>query len=384
MIVHRPFFLVLALSIGAAAVESPAGATSTGSTSTGSTSTGSTSTGSTSTAVISTAAIRRGQLSRPLTLYGTVVPATGSTYTITLACDAVIDRWLLPVGAPLPGNTVLGEAHLTAEAAALRSEAFANETVAQEDLRLLRARLELKLATQAELVQAESAAHIATVRATAWRTRCPDERITFVTPVAGTLLATTVTQGQIVSAGTPLAVVATGAQEARLGIEPDDAQALASGTPFTVVVSRQPDVHLAPSAASMISALIDPDTRLLTVLVPIGQGQVAFGSGLSATVERQGPVGLLVPRAALVSSDAGWCVFTISDSVAHVVAVTITAEYGAEAVIAGERLAPEQLVAVHGSSVLSDGMRVQVADDEPEKPGSEKSVSENTATEKEQ
>lgn len=354
MIVHRTIFLVLALSIGAAAAES---------------STVSTSTGPTSTAVISTAAIRRGQLSRPLTLYGTVVPATGSTYTITLACDAVIDRWLLPVGAPLPGNTILGEAHLTAEAAAVRSEALANEAVAQEDLRLLRARLELKLATQAELVQAESAAHIATVRAAAWRTRCPDEHITFVTPVAGTLLATTVTQGQIVSAGTPLAVVATGAQEARLGIEPDDARALTSGTPFTVVVSRQPDVHLAPSAASMISALIDPDTRLLTVLVPIGQGQVAFGSGLSATVERQGPVGLLVPRAALVSSDAGWCVFIITDSVAHAVAVTITAEYGAEAVIAGENLAPEQLVAVHGSSVVSDSMRVQVTNEEDAKAG---------------
>ena len=323
------------------------------------------------TATITVAPVRQGQLTRALTVYGTVVPATGSTQVIAVACDVVIDQWTVPVGAPLPAKAILGRAHITAETVAARNEAFAAEVAAHDDLRVIRARHDLKLATQQDLLQAVNAAQIAEVRATAWRTRCREEQVVFFTPVVGFLLSANVTAGQTISAGTPIAIVSTGAQEARLGIEPADAQALGSNAQFLMSVAQQPALHLPPTAASVISAIVDPDTRLLTALVPMGTGQVPFGSAITATVDRLGPTGLLVPRGSLVREDGGWCVFTIEDEAAHHHVVTLLAESGTDAAISAADLRTEQLVAVTGSGVLTEGMRVQSATpaEVPAKPG---------------
>lgn len=330
------------------------------------------------TASITVASLRQGQLIRPLTMYGTVVPATGSTQVITMACDVVIDQWLIPAGAALPAKAVLGRAHITPEAAAARNEAVVAEVAAHDDLRLVRARHDLKLATQQEVLQAVNAAQIAEVRASAWKTRCRDEQVEFVTPVVGFLLAVNVSAGQTISAGTPIATVTTGAQEARLGLEPGDAQALGPNAQFRVSVSQQPDRHFSPASAAMISAIVDPDTRLLTVLVPLNQelkqepremALVPFGSAISAQVDRQGPTGLLVPRAALVRENDGWCVFVIAADVAHHRAVTLLAESGSEAAISAADLHAEELVAVTGSGVLVEGMRVNHDAETPAKSG---------------
>ena len=128
----------------------------------------------------------------------------------------------------------------------------------------------------------------------------------------------------------------------------------------------------------MISAIVDPDTRLLTVLVPLNQelkqepremALVPFGSAISAQVDRQGPTGLLVPRAALVRENDGWCVFVIAADVAHHRAVTLLAESGSEAAISAADLHAEELVAVTGSGVLVEGMRVNHDAETPAKSG---------------
>ena len=312
-------------------------------------------------ATITTARVRQGQLHRTLTVYGTVVPATGTTRTISLPYDAEIDRWTQPIGAHMPVGAVLGAAHPTADVIATRAEALASETAARRDVDVITAKHDLQLATQQDVFQAESVVRIASIRAAAWRTRCPDEQVTLTAPMAGMLLAVNVTAGQVVPAGTPLAVMVTGSQEARLGLEPRDMDALPAGALFTVTVSRSADVSLPPTAASVVSGIVDPETRLMSILVPMAPGNAAFGAAVSATVEGQGPTGLLVPRGALVRDDdtATWQVFSIVDSIAHPIPVTLLAESGDDAVVAATGLSQDQEIAVTGSGVLADGMRTQ-------------------------
>jgi HlyD family secretion protein len=133
------------------------------------------------------------------------------------------------------------------------------------------------------------------------------------------------------------------------------ASAWAGGAPLAAVVRR-----VEPSAYTKVSPLGVEEQRVDVVLDPSGPGWSALGDGFSVDVQvvvQELPEAVRVPTSALFRHGNGWALYAVVDGRARRRSVEVAARGdGAAAIREGVR--PGDVVLVHPSDELADGVRV--------------------------
>ncbi len=218
------------------------------------------------------------------------------------------------------------------------------------------------LATNADLDRARAASADAGAALAAERRSGSNRASETVTaPFAGTVTALSAGEGTQMPQGAPVLTLARGnALAVRLGVEPEDVAGIQPGMAVTLVPTF--DANAATRGrVRTVSGLIDPETRLVDVVVGLegGQSPPLIGTVMRGEIILGRQRALAVPRGAVLADRHGSYVYTVKDGHAHRVTVTPGLVNDGIVAVAGDLKAGDPMV-VEGNYELGDGMAVEV------------------------
>lgn len=312
------------------------------------------------TAAVAVAPIKEGTVTRAVEAYGSVVPAPGALFTLSVPFDCQVEKVPVSEGQAVSKGTLLLSVSGSPDAKLALAQARIEAAAARDTLRQVQERHGLNLADAAALAQARGAADAAEARLKSLQARRLEGLHDLIAPEDGIVYRLPFTRGALVPAGTPLADVADGGRlEARFGLEPSERGRFAPGS--TVALHAVDGGGAAPLIGRIraVSTAINPATRLVDVYVALPQGSgLPLGAYMKASFTAASATGLMVPYTAVLPGKAGFVIFTVKDGKAVRHVVTVTAENGQEAGVSGAGLAAGDLAVVSGNYELQDGMAV--------------------------
>ncbi len=147
----------------------------------------------------------------------------------------------------------------------------------------------------------------------------------------------------------------------RLGVESEAARRVTDGAAVTLApvfdASRTFD-----GTAKRVHAMLNPTTRLVDVIVAIGEDDAAaltIGDQMRGTISLDKVDAIVVPRSALLRDESGDYVFTVVSDHAHRVDVEILVDRTSDVAISGDVAAGDPVV-VSGTYQLTDGTQVEL------------------------
>jgi RND family efflux transporter MFP subunit len=312
-------------------------------------------------ALVTLAPIRSGQVRESVSAYGVIAGSAAASRTVSAPRAVIVERLLVGPGQPVAAGAVLVElANTPATQLAFRQASDAVRFAAA-DLERVRRLYDQHLAARDQLDAAQKAVADANAALAAQAQAGAGTSLqTLRAPFAGIIGAVPVALGDHVAADAPLmTVVAAGGLVAKLGVEPAKAARMAAGRPVTLTLVFDRARRL-DTSVGIVGRQIDPATRLVDVTAAAPGAGLALGDAVEGEVTVGAHPGLLAPRAALITDEAGSHVFVVRAGKAHEVAVTPGLDEGDQTEVAGAIRAGE-LVAVEGAYQLQDGMAVRTA-----------------------
>jgi len=317
--------------------------------------------------LVQTQAPRQGSLPRVLTAYGSVQPsADGGSEALSFLRAGQVMR----VTAVLGQLVHRGEPLLTvtADPAALAAyrQAVSAMVLAKGERTRMAQMLAQHLATRDQLALADKAAADAQSNLEALnRAGGGNAEQTLTAPFDGVVSALMVAPGARIAAGAPLITIGrSGRFVAAVGVEPGQRSLLAPGQPTQVEpLDGGPST---PGSVLSVGGMLDPQTRLLPVLVTMApaEGQAGVdllpGSPVRAIVQVGEMRGWIVPRNAVSTDAKGPYLFQVNGAAAARVDVRLVGTAGDATVVEGPLDASHPLV-TSGNYQLQDGALVRVA-----------------------
>jgi RND family efflux transporter MFP subunit len=224
----------------------------------------------------------------------------------------------------------------------------------------VREQFDARLATQQELSTATQAAELAKLRAASLRERGAAEGPRdLLAGVAGIVTRVAVQQGQVTPAGGALAeIVPNTALVAKLGLEPSER--ITPGQAVELVGSLAgADSKSTEGRVRLVANRVSADTRRIEVFVSLPPDHpFVLDTPLTGTWTEAPLQGLVVPRLAVLPTDDGQTLFTVTTGHAHRHVVKVLAADGDRLLVAGEGLKDGDEVVAVGNLELEDGMEV--------------------------
>ena len=231
---------------------------------------------------------------------------------------------------------------------------------ARQTLEHVQQRFDLKLAANAELLQAKQTLRDAEARANSLTARGLNEGNQLTTTNGGVVSHVLVQEGALVPAGTPLAeVVAERLMEIRLGIEPEDSRRLAPGLAVKLAAVHQSPPVSATGTVRVLSRSINPATRLVDVFVT-APGDFLLGEYVRGELRVAPREALVVPRSAVLPEGAQQVLFVVKNGRAMKVTVQTGGDTGSVVEILSGAVQAGDAVVTLGNYELADGMAVQM------------------------
>lgn len=314
------------------------------------------------TATVKAVPIREAVLTEPVTAYGSVVPAPGSLFAISLPYDAKVLSVAVSEGEAVEAQERLIEVQGTPDARLALDEARLNEEAAGRAYQQMKVQNELRLADDSALANALKDYETATARRKSLEDRGLSAPRWLVAPAAGLVVQLSAQPGAVVPLGSPLAEVADPKKLAvRLGVEPSAAKAI--GPKAVIRLSAVDGQGGSAVEASMLSVApaVNPSTRLVDLYVSLPNGNpFMLGEYVEAAIITAGMKGLVVPYEAVLPQGGGHVIFTVDKGKATQREVKVLAETDKEVTVQGPGLAAGQSVVTIGAYELEDGMAVRV------------------------
>ncbi|MGC8763989.1 MAG: efflux RND transporter periplasmic adaptor subunit [Acidobacteriota bacterium] len=314
------------------------------------------------TAAVTVVPIRQGTVPLAVEAYGSIVPAPGDSFALSLPFDCQVEKVLVSEEQAVAKGALLLAVTGSPDAKLALAQAKADAKAAAEALKQVEARHALKLDDDAALAQARGAAESAQARLKSLEARRLDGLHELRAAADGVVLRLPFAKGAVAPAGAVLAEVAgAGRLEARLGVQPSECGTLLPGSPASI---QAVDGGAQPPLAGRVravSAAVNPTTRLADVFVSLPPGSpLPLGTYVKGSFPRSSPPGLVVPYTAVLPQEKGFVLFKVKENRAVRHSVTVLAQNGDEAVVAGEGLSPSDPVVVTGNYELEEGMAVKV------------------------
>ena len=314
--------------------------------------------------LVKTEALRSQTMAETLTVYGTVMPATGATENLSFPRPVRILRLLVAPGQVVRHDEPLLELVTEATATAAYRQAESAEIFARGELKRVEDLAAQQLATQSQVALARKSLQDAEA------TLAAQEKLgaglheqTVKAPFDALVVAISVQQGDRLQPGASIMQLAkSGALRALLGVEPEDASRVRAGMPIQLA-SVFTTGEMVNAKVSKVFGAINAHTRLVDVEALL-QGQT---DGLLSGMQVRGLIDLggrkcwVVSRSAVLQDGHGAYLFQVRDGHAKRVEVTVGVENGDTVAVTGSGLDSRLKVVVLGNYELQDGMIVREA-----------------------
>ena len=306
--------------------------------------------------------LTRQHMEETLTAYGSVVAALGETRVVSEPFESRVVKVLVRPGQTIASADPLIEIEPSPDTLLQLNEARDNRDTAASELKLVQERLQLKLATRADLLQAQQQYQTAELRLKSLQKRGIDGAKTIRTEAKGMVSRVDVQEGQIVAAGAPfLAIIGQNQINVRLGIENEDLSNLRVGQPVRLVPVNATKSETVTGHIHLITWEVNPQTRLADVFViPPPDARLLLDDYIEGKIQVAAEDVLALPRAAVLPKEGRYVIYTVEKGHAKEHVVEVGMENDKQVQVIGSSLREGQEVVVEGNAELEDGMAIQV------------------------
>jgi membrane fusion protein (multidrug efflux system) len=312
-------------------------------------------------AKVKVVAIKEGTINVTVTAFGTVEAAQGATQTFSVPFESRVMRVLVVSGQQVESEDPLVELEPSPDTQLRLEQAYQERDAAKNQRDLARQRLEMKLSTRQDLLQAEQTLAAAELLVQSMESRGMARRQTIRANLRGIVSRVDVQQGQIVPAGAALVeIIEQGQVVVRLGLENEDVARLQAGQGVRIEPVHGPEQGF-EGKILRITREVDPQTRLVGVYVaPPAGARLLLNQYVRGRVVTESRTGLVVPAEAVLPEEGSQVLYTVEDGHAVKREVEAGPESGDQTLVRGNGLQAGQQVVTVGNSQLEDGMAVEV------------------------
>jgi len=314
------------------------------------------------TVAVRTTPLWQGTMEETVEAYGRVIPLPGHVQLRNVLYEAIVRKILVvegeavSLGKPLIEMAPSPTTQLQLDQARLEHEA------AKKKVRLVRQRMDFKLATQRELVDAQQVRDLAQGRMQTLLSKGIDGPTILKATSKGVVWKIRVQPGEIVPAGTVmLAMVPQGQEGVIVGVEPENIGHIRLGQKVGIKHVNATSNPAIPGKISLVTQQINPNTRLIDVLVQPDsvRHDLLLNDYVTARIVLASREALIAPRNAVLADDEGYSLFTVENghAVRHHVRIGLESSKSVE--ILSENLHAGMRLVVTGNYELKDGTAVR-------------------------
>ncbi len=266
---------------------------------------------------IKTDVLQKGMMDKIITAYGRVVPLSGHTRSSAVPYESLVQTITVTEGQQVSNHEALIEVGPSPATQLEFEQAQLEYETAKKNATLVTERMDLKLATRQETLDAQQRLMLSKQRVENWRKKGLGAPTVLKSDSAGVVWNIQVQPGEIVPAGQMmLAMVPEGKAGVILGIEPENIDQFGLGTTAHITrVNGSPEHSPIAGKVSFIAQQLNPDTRLIDVLVQPDQIQngLLLNEYVSGQIVISSKETLIAPKAAVLPDDQGFHLFTFSN-----------------------------------------------------------------------
>ncbi|MDE2196753.1 MAG: efflux RND transporter periplasmic adaptor subunit [Gammaproteobacteria bacterium] len=311
-------------------------------------------------ALVQTSIIGERTIAASLQAFGTVEPGPRQLREIVAPGASEVQLEVV-AGARVKRGEPLVTLVATPTSAVLYAQAKAEADYAGSALKRTQSLFKAHLATRDQLAAAEKALQNAQANLAAQQQMGGGHTAVIRAPADGVVSSVAVASGARVAANTTLlTLVEQDGLYARLGVAPEQAQAVRVGMPVTLSAVFDPRSTL-QAKVSQVGGVVDPASGLVDVLASITvktAAQFIPGAHVTAAIILNSSHALAVPRSAVLHDAQGAYLFIVKDHVARRVNVQAGIDDGTWIAVQGALHAGERVVTL-GNYELIDGMAVR-------------------------
>lgn len=313
-------------------------------------------------AQVQTTKLQKSEINETLTAYGTVLPWPDKLQTVSVHYTSRVEKILVNEGQLVQQGEVLLMLKPAEDAVLQLGQAKKELQAALREQQLVQERINLKLATQQDLVTAQLRTEQAKVIMANLADRGINQNQQIKAGHAGIIHLVSVQQGQIVPAGSPLLQwVDQNQWVVRIGVEPEDKERLQLNQEVLLTPTNKPNSLPIKGRIATITNQIEPVTRLLNVFVkPESNQALLMNDFIEARIVISSAFTLVAPRQALLPDGKTYRLFTIKKGHAVQHQVQIGLENDTQAEVIANDLKEQDDIVVLGNYELEDGMAVEV------------------------
>ncbi len=297
-----------------------------------------------------------------LMAYGRITPAPGNTISITIPFECRIEKSFVTQGQQVEQGMPLVEIAPSPSSLLIMQSAENDLKAAKQQLDKVRERKHMKLATAAEMIQAQKEYDLAMLRMKNLKSMKMAEKLTINAENNGMVTRLYCRAGQIITSGSPLMDIVYGNRlEAAIGVEPHDMHWLKSGQEVMLVPVNR-DMSKKTGTIRTVSHAVNSSSRLIDVFVSLPlDSNFLLNEFVRAEIVLDTRKGIVVPRSAVIPDGNGSAVcFTVEHGRAcrHVVKTgwqdRDSIEIYSRSIKAGDE------VVILGNYELNDNMPVRI------------------------
>ncbi len=306
--------------------------------------------------------LRMAELSTDIMVYGDVVPAPGAMQVVSVPYEIRVRSIMVSERQKISKGDDLLEIDASPNSRLELEQAQNVRDIAGQKLGHVKELFALKLATNAQILEAQEAARQAELRLESLKKRGVDGRRIISSEESGLVGKVHVQEGAIVPAGNPLVeIIARDRFEVRLGVEPGDGSRLAPGQSVRLSNVDVPAAQESVGRIRKISRAVNPTTRLLDVFVSLPRStKYLLGEYMFGRIRTAASHGLVVARNAVLPEGGQHVLFTISNGHAVKHIVRVLRETDKEVQVSGTGLKSGDTAVVEGNYELKEGMAVRI------------------------
>jgi membrane fusion protein (multidrug efflux system) len=305
--------------------------------------------------------LKEGTINVTVTAFGTVEAAQGGTEAFSVPFESRVTHVLVVGGQQVESEDPLVELEPSPDTQLRLEQAYQERNAAKNQRDLARQRLEMKLSTRQDLLQAEQTLAAAELLVQSMESRGMARKQTIRANVRGIVSRVDVQQGQIVPAGAALVeTIEQGQIVVRLGLESEEVSRVQAGQGVRI----EPVHGLEEGFEGKILRItreVNPQTRLVGVYIaPAAGARLLLNEYVRGCVVIESKTGLVVPSEAVLPEDGSHVLYTVEDGHAVKREVEPGPENEDRTLVRGNGLQAGQQVVTVGNSQLEDGMAVDV------------------------
>jgi RND family efflux transporter MFP subunit len=297
-----------------------------------------------------------------LKAYGTVIALPNNLTSISVPYASRIERVYVSNGQSIVSGQPLITVQPSEDALLLVKQAQHELSTATHEQKLLQKRLQLKLATEHELVTSQLRVDQAKAMIEDLTSRGTVKTQTLKAPKAGIIATINVQQGQRLAAGNALLQWAEQNQfNISLAVEPASIDQLKIQQQVLLSPLNRAVEQPIPGHITAIAQQIDPLSHLLNIVV-----QPALKANFLLNEQVQGQISLsetrtlVAPRAAVLPDEEGYSLYTVVDKHAVKHRVQLGVETDSQREVISPTLKADDEIVILGNYELTDGMAVEV------------------------